>query len=148
MNSLVEPEVINALYAASQAGVKIDLIIRGVCCLRPGVKGLSENIKVRSIMGRFLEHTRVIYFYNSGEENIYLSSADWMPRNFFRRVEICFPINDPVLKQRVKTEIFKNYMADNSQSWLLQKDGSYKRQQRSLRSKARSAHQVLLDKFC
>ena len=94
MNALLEPEIIAALYEASQAGVEIDLIVRGVCALKPGVPGVSENIRVRSIVGRFLEHSRVFYFHNDGAEDVYLSSADWMDRNFFRRVEICFPVLD------------------------------------------------------
>jgi polyphosphate kinase len=104
MNSLLEPAVISALYDASQAGVKIDLIVRGVCALRPGIKGKSENIRVRSIVGRLLEHHRVFYFYAGGEEKVYLSSADWMERNFFRRIELAFPILDKKLKRRVITE--------------------------------------------
>ena len=94
MNALLEPQVIEALYKASQAGVKIDLIVRGVCALRPGVPGLSENIRVRSIVGRFLEHTRIFYFKDGGQTRVYLSSADWMDRNFFRRIELCFPVTE------------------------------------------------------
>ena len=104
MNALVEPSVIDALYAASKAGVQIDLIVRGVCALRPGVPGVSENIRVRCIIGRFLEHSRVFYFHNDGAQDVYLSSADWMGRNLFGRVEICFPVLDATLKQRVITE--------------------------------------------
>ncbi len=125
MNSLIEPRVIRALYKASQAGVQIDLIVRGICCLRPGVPGLSENIRVRSIMGRFLEHSRVFYFYAGGEERTYLASADWMPRNFFRRVESCFPIEDAAIRSRVIDEFLRAYLDDNRQTWLLQPDGSY-----------------------
>ena len=99
MNALLEPEVIRALYDASQAGVKIDLIIRGVCALKPGIAGLSENIRVRSVIGRFLEHTRIFYFRDDGNERVYLSSADWMDRNFFRRIETCFPVLEPRLKK-------------------------------------------------
>ena len=127
MNSLVEEQIIQALYEASQAGVKIDLIIRGVCCLRPGIKGVSDNIQVRSIVGRFLEHTRIYGFHNNGDLQIYLSSADWMGRNFFRRVETCFPIDDKRLKQRILKEGLMTYLADNTQAWVLQSDGSYKR---------------------
>ena len=105
MNSLLEEQIIEELYKASQAGVKIDLIVRGVCAAR-GVPGLSENIRVRSIVGRFLEHSRVFYFYADGDEIVYLSSADWMDRNFFRRVEIAFPIYDKTLKKRVIDEAF------------------------------------------
>ncbi|MDP2196780.1 MAG: polyphosphate kinase 1, partial [Rhodocyclaceae bacterium] len=117
MNSLLEPEIIEALYAASQAGVQIDLLVRGVCCLRPGVPGLSENIHVRSVIGRFLEHHRIYYFYADGTEKLYLASADWMERNFFRRIEVCFPVLDPKLKRRVIKEGLRNYLADNCQAW-------------------------------
>jgi polyphosphate kinase len=113
MNSLLEPEVIDALYEASQAGVEIDLIVRGVRAA-PGRQGLVGNIRVRSIIGRFLEHHRIFYFYAGGEENVYLSSADWMERNFFRRIELAFPILDPKLKKRVITEGLKFYLADNN----------------------------------
>ena len=104
MNSLLEPAIIEELYAASIAGVRIDLIVRGVCGLKPGIKGLSENIRVCSIIGRFLEHHRIFYFANDGAEDVYLSSADWMERNFFRRIELCFPLLDPALKRRVIRE--------------------------------------------
>lgn len=128
MNALLEPRVIAALYAASQAGVKIDLIIRGVCALRPGISGLSDNIRVRSVVGRFLEHTRIFYFKNTdGEELVYLSSADWMDRNFFRRIETCFPILNPKLKKRVIAEGLKPYLRDNVQAWDMQADGSFRR---------------------
>ncbi len=125
MNSLVEPQIIQALYEASQAGVEIELIVRGICALRPQVKGVSENIRVRSIVGRFLEHTRVFCFENNGDRRVYLSSADWMSRNFFSRVETCFPIEDPKIKQRVFRETIEHYLNDNSQSWELNPDGSY-----------------------
>jgi polyphosphate kinase len=127
MNALLEPETIAALYAAAQAGVKIDLIVRGVCALKPGVPGLSENIRVRSIIGRFLEHHRVFYFLADGEEKLYLSSADWMERNFFRRIELAFPILDPRLKKRVMQEGLRCYLADNTQAWEMSADGSYAR---------------------
>ena len=125
MNSLLEPEVIRALYDASSAGVKIDLIVRGVCVLRPGIAGLSENIRVRSVIGRFLEHTRIFYFRSDGSNNTYLSSADWMDRNFFRRIEICFPVLNSRLKKRVLTEGLKPYLRDNGQSWEMDSDGDY-----------------------
>ncbi len=125
MNALVEPEVIAALYAASKAGVQIDLIVRGVCALRPGVAGASENIRVRSIVGRFLEHSRVFYFKNGGEDNVYLSSADWMGRNFFGRVEICFPVLDPKLKQRVIDEGLMTYLETEAQAWIMDQNGEY-----------------------
>jgi len=143
MNSLVEPEVINALYEASQAGVDIDLIVRGVCMLRPGVPGLSEKIRVRSIIGRFLEHHRIFYFYAGGKENVYLSSADWMERNFFKRIELAFPILDPKLKKRVITEGLKFYLADNQQGWDMNSQGVYQRR-RSARAKPHNAQGELM----
>ncbi|MDO4906880.1 polyphosphate kinase 1 [Neisseria sp.] len=127
MNSLIEPKVIEALYAASAAGVQIDLIVRGMCALRPEVPGLSDNIRVRSIIGRQLEHSRVYYFYNNGEENTYISSADWMGRNFFRRIETCTPIEDAALKARVIREGLTLALQDNRQAWLMRPDGSYVR---------------------
>ncbi|MBL8427232.1 MAG: polyphosphate kinase 1 [Dechloromonas sp.] len=143
MNSLVEPEVIDALYQASQAGVDIDLIVRGVCMLRPGVPGLSENIRVRSIIGRFLEHHRIFYFLAGGKETVYLSSADWMERNFFKRIELAFPILDPKLKKRVVTEGLKFYLADNQQGWEMNSQGVYQRR-RSTRSKPHNAQGELM----
>ncbi|MFM7459887.1 MAG: polyphosphate kinase 1 [Burkholderiales bacterium] len=125
LNSLVEPQVIEALYRASQAGVRIDLIVRGVCALRPGVKGLSDNIRVRSVVGRFLEHTRVMYFGNGGDPVVMLSSADWMERNFFRRIELCFPVNDRKLKRRVIEEGLNAYLSDNTEAWEMDSDGVY-----------------------
>lgn len=125
MNSLLEPGIIAALYDASCAGVKIDLVVRGVCALRPGVPGVSENIKVRSIIGRFLEHHRIFYFLADGDESIYLSSADWMERNFFRRIEIGFPILDPRAKRRVLKEGLRAYLADTTQAWEMDQDGQY-----------------------
>ncbi|HBP31957.1 MAG: polyphosphate kinase 1 [Advenella sp.] len=127
MNSLLEVEVINALYKASQAGVRIELIVRGVCALRSGVPGLSENIRVRSIIGRFLEHSRVFYFHAGGQEQVYLSSADWMARNFFRRVEVAFPILNPVLKKRVINESFIFPLKDNVLSWEQKPSSEYER---------------------
>lgn len=127
LNSLTEVQIMQALYRASMAGVQIDLVIRGMCCLRPGIPGLSENIRVRSIIGRFLEHTRIYYFHHSGEELITLSSADWMERNLFNRVETCFPITDEKLKARVLEEGLDVYLRDNAQAWLLQPDGTYQR---------------------
>jgi polyphosphate kinase len=144
MNSLLEPETIAHLYAASQAGVKIDLIVRGVCALRPGIKGLSENIRVRSIIGRFLEHHRIFYFYAGGKENVILSSADWMDRNFFRRIELGFPVLDRKLRQRVIDEGLKVYLTDNAQTWEMRADGSYVRKRRNARSKPRCAQCELI----
>jgi len=127
MNSLLEPTIIDALYEASQAGVKIDLIVRGVCALRAGVPGRSENIRVRSLVGRFLEHGRVFYFYADGEEKVYLSSADWMERNFFRRVELAFPVLERRLKKQVIEEAFTWALRDNTLAWQARPDGSYQR---------------------
>ena len=139
MNALLEPETIAALYEASQAGVKVDLIVRGVCALRPGVAGLSENIKVRSIIGRFLEHTRIFYFRNDLQHDVYLASADWMDRNFFRRIEVCFPVLDKKLKKRVIDEGLKIYLQDNSQAWDMDSEGQYRHKQ--LRRAARKCAQ-------
>ncbi|MCB9763624.1 MAG: polyphosphate kinase 1 [Alphaproteobacteria bacterium] len=127
MNALTEEAIIRELYAASQAGVGIDLIVRGICRLRPGVPGISENIRVRSIIGRFLEHHRVCYFLADGEHTLYGSSADWMERNCFHRVEAAFPIEDPELHRRVIRETLEVYLGDGVQSWELQPDGSYER---------------------
>jgi polyphosphate kinase len=127
MNALVEPQIIQALYGASQAGVKIDLIVRGICCLRPGVPGVSDNIRVRSIVGRFLEHPRVYWFRNDGADEVWLASADWMDRNFFRRVEIAFPVEDKALKARIVKEALSVNLADNTQAWELSADGLYRR---------------------
>ena len=127
MNALLEPHVIAALYAASQAGVKIDLIVRSVCALRPGVAGLSDNIRVRSVVGRFLEHSRIFYFKNDGDEQVYLSSADWMDRNFFRRIESCFPVLNVKLKKRVINEGLKPYLRDNVQAWEMDAQGDFTR---------------------
>ena len=146
MNSLLESEVIEALYRASAAGVKIDLIVRGVCALRPGVPGLSENIRVRSIVGRFLEHSRIFYFRNGGEERVWLSSADWMDRNFFRRIELCFPVQDTKLKRRVISEGLKPYLEDNVQAWEMDGEGGYTRKRLARGPKAvrRNAQEKLL----
>ncbi|MDG2090392.1 MAG: polyphosphate kinase 1 [Gammaproteobacteria bacterium] len=146
MNSLVEPEIIKALYRASQAGVKVDLIVRGICCLKPGIKGVSDNIQVRSIIGRFLEHSRIFYFHNAGDIQLFGSSADWMDRNFFRRIETCFPIEDKRMKKKVVKECLQNYLSDNTQSWILQPDGSYKKSVLA-GSKAKSAQQRLLKSY-
>ena len=127
LNSLVEETLITALYEASQAGVKIDLVIRGICCLRPGVKGVSENIRVISIVGRFLEHSRIFFFGNGGKSKIYLGSADWMPRNLFRRVEVVFPVLDPGLRKRITQEILPAYLSDCVKARVLSSDGVYHR---------------------
>ena len=127
MNSLIEPSVIEALYQASAAGVQIDLIVRGMCTLRPGVKGLSENIRVRSIIGRQLEHSRVYCFHNNGADDTFISSADWMGRNFFRRIEVATPIETQALKERVISEGLDMALQDNTHAWLMQPDGTYER---------------------
>ena len=145
MNALIEPQIIRALYQASQAGVEIELIVRGICCLRPGIPGVSDNIRVRSIVDRFLEHTRVFYFHNEGDYDLYLSSADWMGRNFFQRVEVCFPIEDQSLRKRILQESLELYLADNTQAWLLNKDGEYRRAKPSGGHKPRSAQATLLE---
>lgn len=143
LNALAEPQIIQALYEASRAGVKIDLIVRGICCLRPGIPGVSENIQVRSIVGRFLEHSRIYYFHNAGDPVVYCSSADWMDRNFFRRVEVAFPIEDAQLRDRIIRDGLLAYLADNCQAWLMQNDGSYKRLQPG-HQKPRAAQLTLL----
>ena len=144
MNALLEPEIIAALYEASMAGVQVDLIVRGVCALRPGIPGLSDNIRVRSIIGRFLEHHRVFYFGSSNE--VLLSSADWMDRNFFRRIEVCFPVLDDKLKKRVIDESLKTYLADNVQAWEMDGDGRFMRRKPE-RGKGVAAQAALLEKL-
>ncbi len=143
VNALLEPAVINELYKASQAGVKIDLIVRGVCALKPKVKGLSENIRVRSIVGQFLEHHRIFYFYAHGKEEVYLSSADWMDRNLFRRIEVAFPILDPELKQKVINEGLNELLKDVS-SWNMNADGLYKQSTSSSNVKLSGQQNLLL----
>jgi len=143
MNALLEPQIIEALYKASQAGVKVDLVVRGVCALRPGVPKLSENIRVRSVVGRFLEHSRIFHFRNGGKPRVYLSSADWMDRNFFRRIEVCVPVLEARLQRRVVNEGLKPYLEDNTQAWDMQPDGSYKRA-KAPRGKAKTAQRELL----
>jgi len=143
MNALLEPQIIEELYMASNAGVKIDLIVRGVCALKPGIPELSHNIRVRAIIGRFLEHSRVFYFSNDGAEDVYLASADWMGRNFFRRIELCFPVLDPALKRRVIREGLQPYLDDNCQAWEMTAEGVYE-QQKPRRGRRRSAQEELL----
>ncbi|HYI97618.1 MAG TPA: RNA degradosome polyphosphate kinase, partial [Bryobacteraceae bacterium] len=126
MNSLSDPQVIGLLYEASQGGVKVELLVRGVCCLRPGIPGTSENITVTSIVGRFLEHSRIYYFRNGGDEEIYLGSADLMNRNLNRRVETLFPLEEPGLVDHVRNCILSIYLADNVKARRMSSDGSYK----------------------
>lgn len=142
MNALLEPNVIHALYQASQAGVKIQLIVRGICALRPGIEGLSDNISVRSVVGRFLEHPRIFYFYNNHAEDVYLASADWMGRNFFRRIEVAVPIVEPKIKQRLIREGLKVCLDDNIDAWEMLSDGSYRK--RPHRGKGHCAQTLLL----
>ncbi|HMD43029.1 MAG TPA: hypothetical protein VKH45_08145, partial [Candidatus Acidoferrum sp.] len=130
-NAVVDPPIIRALYRASQAGVQIDLIVRGQCTLVPGLRGISSRIHVRSIVGRFLEHSRIFYFENSGNPEIYLGSADWMPRNLYERVEVLFPVRDPLLMERICKEILPAYLADNRKARILGADGVYTRAPRS-----------------
>jgi polyphosphate kinase len=145
MNALLEPSVIEALYAASQAGVEVDLIVRGLSILRPGVKGLSERIRVRSIVGRFLEHSRIFHFANGGSDEIYLGSADWMPRNLFERCEVAFPVRDPAALARIHDEILPAYLADTTKARLQQADGSYVRANKVLKdAKAFSSQDFLM----
>ena len=139
MNALLDKDVIQELYRASQAGVHIDLIVRGACSLKPGIRGLSNRIKVRSIVGRFLEHSRIFYFENGGEEDIWLGSADWMPRNLHERVEVLFPLRDPMLRYRVRHEILEAYLMDTAKARVLQRDGTYSRESRRNRTKLTNA---------
>jgi len=145
INALLEPSIIEALYAASQAGVEIDLIVRGLSILRPGVKGMSDRIRVRSIVGRFLEHSRIFHFANGGDDEIYLGSADWMPRNLFERCEVVFPVRDPVAQARIHNEILPAYLADTLKARLQQPDGSYLRASKLLKDvKPFSAQEFLM----
>jgi polyphosphate kinase len=146
MNALYDEELVNELYAASQAGVKIELIVRGVCQLRPGVKGMSENISVRSVIGRFLEHTRVFYFENHGNPELFCSSADWMTRNMFHRVETCFPIKHKKIRDRL-VEDLNLYLADNTHAWVLQSDGTYQFTKAKKDEVEIDAQLVLLDRW-
>jgi polyphosphate kinase len=143
MNALVDSQMIRTLYEASQAGVRIDLIVRGICCLRPGVKGISDNINVISIVGRFLEHSRIFYFHNGGKEKIYIGSADWMTRNLSRRVEAITPIEDPSIMQELQ-EILGIMLADNRQAWELQSDGSYVQRHPGENCREQSAHEIFM----
>ncbi|MBD9413753.1 polyphosphate kinase 1 [Pseudomonas sp. PDM16] len=146
VNSLTDPKIIRALYKASQMGVRVDLVVRGMCCLRPGVHGVSHNIHVRSIVGRFLEHSRIYYFLNGGDEQLFLSSADWMERNLDKRVETCFPVEGKKLITRVKKEL-ESYLSDNTQAWVLQPDGRYLRTSPSGNANPRNAQAALLEKL-
>jgi polyphosphate kinase len=144
MNSLVDTPIIDALYAASQAGVRIDLIVRGICCLRPGIKGLSENITVRSIVGRFLEHSRIVYFDNACQPELYIGSADWMPRNFYRRIEVLFPVESGALVDRIVGDLESLVLRDNVKARQLQPDGSYRRVRRAPGQPVRNSQAELI----
>ncbi len=147
VNALTEKQLMQALYRASMAGVKIDLIIRSICCLRPQMAGISENIRVRSIVGRFLEHTRVFCFSNDGDLKVYCASADWMDRNLFSRVETCFPIDDPALKKRIYKDGLLNYLADNQLAWELHNDGTWHRVSMADGEVPHQAQAILLEKM-
>jgi polyphosphate kinase len=136
--------VIRSLYRASQAGVRIDLLVRGICCLRPGVPGVSETIRVTSIVGRFLEHSRIFYFRNGGQEEVYLGSADMMPRNLNRRVELLFPVEDEDLMLRIRDEILAEYLVDNVKARRMMPDGSYKRATRGDGQVALNSQEILM----
>jgi polyphosphate kinase len=140
MNALEDPEMIRLLYQASQAGIQVDLLVRGLCCLRPGVAGVSENIRVSSVIGRFLEHSRVYYFRNGGREEVYAGSADLMPRNLNRRVEIVFPIEGANVARRVRDEILDVYLADNVNAYQMQSEGAYVRAARSATTTGVDSH--------
>jgi polyphosphate kinase len=144
MNALVDPEIIATLYEASQAGVQIDLIVRGICCLRPGIEGISENIRTISIVGRYLEHSRIYYFHNQGQEEVYIGSADWMPRNLDRRVEAVTPVEDPEIIKDLQ-EILGVMLADDRQAWELQPDGSYIQRHPADEAKEQSAQKILME---
>ena len=144
MNALVDSDMIRLLYQASQAGVKVDLLIRGICCLRPQVPGVSDNIQVISIVGRFLEHSRIYYFHNNGEEEIFVGSADLMPRNLNRRVEVLFPIEDRRLVRHLRDRVIEIYLADNVKARIMQADGSYVRKTREPGEEAINSQEVLL----
>jgi len=143
MNALLDGEVIQALYRASQAGVKIDLLVRGICCLRPQWPGLSDRITVRSVVDRFLEHSRIYYFENAGRPDIFMGSPDWMPRNFFRRIEAVFPVEDSLLRKRVKNQVLGIGLADNIKAWHLRADGTYARRKPPSAAPRRSQSEFL-----
>jgi polyphosphate kinase len=140
MNALEDPEMIKLLYRASQGGVQVDLLVRGLCCLRPGLPGVSEKIRVISIIGRFLEHSRIYYFRNGGQEEVYIGSADLMPRNLNRRVEIVVPVTEPKLVRRIRDEILEMYLADTVNAYQMRSDGAYLREERSRTGSGANSH--------
>jgi polyphosphate kinase len=146
MNALVDKRAIRLLYEASQAGVQIDLLVRGICCLRPGIKGVSENIRVTSIVGRFLEHSRIYYFRNAGQEEIYLGSADLMPRNLNRRVEVVFPVRDPKMIRHFRDQVLATYLADRTKARHMQSNGSYLRSPNRAGEQAVNSQQWFIDR--
>jgi polyphosphate kinase len=146
MNSLVVTGLIDALCAASQAGVRVDLIVRGICCLRPGIPGWSENIRVRSIVGRFLEHSRVFYFANAGQAELYVGSADWMPRNLFKRIEVVFPILDGRLREQLVRQLLEVQLADNVKARRIQPDGTHVRVERKPGETLLNSQEALIER--
>jgi len=144
INALVDPPMIQALYRASQAGVEIDLIVRGQCALVPGLRGISSRIRVRSIVGRFLEHSRIFYFENGGDTQIYLGSADWMQRNLYERVEVLFPLKDPALKQRIVDEVLPAYLEDTRTARVLGADGKFTRAKHGRNGRGISVQEKLM----
>ena len=144
---VADPPVIKALYRASQAGVPIDMVVRGVCCLRPGIPGISDRIRVTSIVGRFLEHSRIYYFLNGGEEEVYFGSADLMERNLDRRVEVVAPVLDPELRHHLRHVVLEALLADTHRAWELRTDGSYARTAPQPGASALNAQQALLDHY-
>jgi polyphosphate kinase len=146
MNALVDAPIIRALYEASQAGVRIDLIVRGICCLRPGIAGVSDNIRVISIIGRFLEHSRAFYFLNGGEDEVYIGSADWMPRNLDRRIEAVAPIEDPAHRQSIR-ELLGLMWQDNRQAWELDAHGHYTQRQPPSEEAELGTHRLLVESY-
>jgi polyphosphate kinase len=147
MNALTDEELVRALMAAGRAGVKIDLIVRGACILPAQVPGHTDNIRVRSVIGRFLEHSRVFYFRSGAEESLYLSSADWMNRNMFGRIELAWPVTDPVLRQRLIDECLVAYLHDTRDAWQLQPDGRYEPVKPSVRQRRQSAQAALMTRY-
>jgi polyphosphate kinase len=146
MNALVDPDIILALYEASRAGVTVDLIVRGICCLTPGLPGVSDHIRVISIVGRFLEHSRAYYFRNGGEEELYIASADWMPRNLDRRIEVAGPVLDPAHRNTIR-DIMETMWTDNRQAWDLKSSGTYTQRTPPSPEEERATHQLLMERY-